>query len=289
MEPAIRATRTAAIKTVAVATRVTMFERRACAMAGWSASPSATSIADLLRARPEAPHPSLVGGERLIEVRFAEIRPERRGAVKLGIGRLPEQEVAQTHFAGGADDQVRVGQAAGIEMRRQPRLVELRQIGALAGELADSVDDLEPSAIVDGDVQDGSGTDASAFTGLAHLVLERRRQFMDPSGKPEFDAALCQLINLPTNGLGEQAHQGVDLVFGTRPVFCGKGIEGEHPDATLVGRLGDTTDGLDPCLVTHDARQQPLTGPAAVAIHDDRDVLGRGQLANWWFFAAKPP
>src|SRR5438270_737980 len=163
MEPAIRATRTAAIKTVAVATRVTMFERRACAMAGCSA------------------------------------------------------------------------------------------------------------------------TYASAFTGLAHLVLERRRQFMDPSGKPEFDAAACQLINLPTNGLGEQAHQGVDLVFGTRPVFCGKGIEGEHPDATLVGRLGDTTDGLDPCLVTHDARQQPFTGPAAVAIHDDRDVLGRGQLAHWWF------
>src|SRR5438270_11246028 len=102
MEPAIRATRTAAIKTVAVATRVTMFERRGCAMAGCSASPSASSIADLLRARPEAPHPWLVGGERPIEVRFAEIRPERRGLVKPGIARLPEQGVAQTRCAGVA-------------------------------------------------------------------------------------------------------------------------------------------------------------------------------------------
>src|SRR5437588_7436696 len=175
MEPAIRAASTAAIKTAAVATRTSMLERRAAATAGWLASPSAASIGNLLRPRSKAPHPALVGGERLVEVGFAEIRPERLGAVKLGVGRLPQEEIAQPHLAGSPDHQVGVGQATGVEMRRQARLIELGQIGALARQLADGVHDLEPTAVIDRDIQDGPRRDAGPLTGLSHLIPQRGR------------------------------------------------------------------------------------------------------------------
>src|ERR1700694_3183038 len=108
-EPAIRAASTRAISTAAVAMRVGMLDRRATTTGGWPAFASATSIGNLLRPGPESAHAPLVGGGRLVEDRAPEIQPERLGAVELRIGRLPEQEIAESHLAGGADHQVRVG------------------------------------------------------------------------------------------------------------------------------------------------------------------------------------
>src|SRR6202521_4156738 len=95
-EPAIKAASTRAISTAAVAIRVGMLDRRATTTAGWPASALATAIGNLPRPGPESAHTPLVGGERLVEVRAAEIRPERLGAVELRIGRLPEQEIAES-------------------------------------------------------------------------------------------------------------------------------------------------------------------------------------------------
>src|ERR1700716_210376 len=147
-EPAIRAASTRAISTAAVAMRVGMLDRRATTTGGWSAFASATSIGNLLRPRPESAHAPLVGGERLVEVRAAEIGPERLGAVELRVGRLPEQEVAEPHLAGGADNQVRVGQPAGVEVTREVGFVELREVRAIARQLVNRIDDLLAAAVV---------------------------------------------------------------------------------------------------------------------------------------------
>src|SRR5256884_1756761 len=101
-EPAISAASTTAIRTAAVPMRTAMFERRAALSAGSSDGASATSIGNLLRARAKASLPPLVGGDRLVEVGICEIGPERLSAVELGVGGLPEQEVTEPHFAGGA-------------------------------------------------------------------------------------------------------------------------------------------------------------------------------------------
>src|SRR6185503_12495838 len=50
------------------------------------------------------------------EFRFAELGPERGGDDQLGVGNLPEQEIAHAHFAAGADEQVRVGEVPGVEV-----------------------------------------------------------------------------------------------------------------------------------------------------------------------------
>src|SRR5690606_20694572 len=42
----------------------------------------------------EAPIARLICGDRLIEVRLREVRPERVGEVQLGVGGGPEEEVA---------------------------------------------------------------------------------------------------------------------------------------------------------------------------------------------------
>ena len=57
-----------------------------------------------------------------------------------------------------------------------------------------------------------------------------------------------------------------------RPVLGGEGVRGDrlHPD--LDRALDDVEQGGLALLVALGARQPPLLGPAAVAVHDDRDV-----------------
>src|SRR5699024_7281605 len=50
------------------------------------------------------------------EVRAAEVRPIGFAEVELGIGALPHQEPRQPLLSGGADDEVGVGLALGVEV-----------------------------------------------------------------------------------------------------------------------------------------------------------------------------
>src|SRR5438093_12224204 len=55
----------------------------------------------------------------LQQSRAVEVWPERLGDENLRIRNLPEQEIADAHFAAGADQQVGVRQALGIQVPRQ--------------------------------------------------------------------------------------------------------------------------------------------------------------------------
>src|SRR5438067_12897532 len=216
MEPAISAASTRAISTAAVTIRVGMLERRATTAGVWPASASAASIGDLLGPRPKTAHAPLVRGERLVEVGPAEIRPQRLRAVKLGVGRLPEQEVAESHFAGRADDQVRIGEPASVQVTRQGAFVELRQVRPLLRQFVDGIDDLLAAAVIDGDVEDGPPADPCSLSRLAHLFLGRGGEVLQPSRESQLDPALRQLIDLAADRLREQVHQGLDLVARSR-------------------------------------------------------------------------
>ena len=58
--------------------------------------------------------------ERLVQLRLAEVRPERGRHDELGVGDLPEEEVAHAHLAAGPDEEVGVGVLVGVEMLRRP-------------------------------------------------------------------------------------------------------------------------------------------------------------------------
>src|SRR5262249_46935280 len=56
--------------------------------------------------RSVPPLASAIIGDRLLQLRSAEIRPQRLGEDKLGIGALPQQEIADALLAAGADQQI---------------------------------------------------------------------------------------------------------------------------------------------------------------------------------------
>src|SRR5690242_4630047 len=61
----------------------------------------------------------LVGGERLLEVRPREVRPQHVGEMQLGVGGLPQQVVRDPLLARGPDQQIGV-----VHLRRVQQLPE---------------------------------------------------------------------------------------------------------------------------------------------------------------------
>src|SRR5438552_1750130 len=53
---------------------------------------------------------------RLVQLVLPEIRPEYITDVKLRVADLPEKIIADAHLAGGADKQIGIGHAGGVEM-----------------------------------------------------------------------------------------------------------------------------------------------------------------------------
>ncbi len=83
--------------------------------------------------------------ERVEQLLAAEIGPQRVDEQKLGIGGLPEQEIAEAVLAAGADQEVRLRQAAGEQagsekLRRDGLGIEAAFLGG-AGQLARGIGD----------------------------------------------------------------------------------------------------------------------------------------------------
>src|SRR5690606_19372818 len=55
--------------------------------------------------------------ERRFEIDRFEVRPQDVGEIELGIGRLPEQEVREPHFARGTDQEIERRHVGGVEVR----------------------------------------------------------------------------------------------------------------------------------------------------------------------------
>src|SRR5437764_7860472 len=67
---------------------------------------------------------SAIIGDRLFQIGAPEIRPQRLGKDELGIGALPQQEVADALLAAGADQEIRVREIHGQQMRGDQLLVD---------------------------------------------------------------------------------------------------------------------------------------------------------------------
>src|SRR6476469_2209741 len=63
-----------------------------------------------------------------------------------------------------------------------------------------------------------------------------------------------------------------DFLGAAPPILGRKCVKGEDLDAVIGRRLHCSADGFSPSLVTGNARQAALFGPAAVAVHYDGDV-----------------
>jgi len=108
----------------------------------------------------QAALPARVVAQRAQEVDTPEIRPVDLTEVVLRVHRLPQQEAGQTLLTRGADDQVRIRLALGVQVLGDVLLGQrVRYLlqggpgrGPLAQEIADRVGDLLPPAVADGDI-----------------------------------------------------------------------------------------------------------------------------------------
>ncbi len=74
---------------------------------------------ELLGGTPEAAFALAIGINGLIQRFAVEIGPQTSGEVELGVGQLPEQEVADALLAAGADEQIRLGRVGSSTVRRR--------------------------------------------------------------------------------------------------------------------------------------------------------------------------
>ena len=82
-----------------------------------------------------------------------------------------------------------------------------------------------------------------------------------------------QAVNLGEHGFGEQIHQSHDFFFGALPILGREGIDGEEANARVARRANELAHRRDAGLVTLQAIKRALFRPAAIAVHDDGDML----------------
>src|SRR5207253_1227756 len=85
--------------------------------------------------------------QRGTQVTLVEVRPELVDEDKLCVRELPEQEVRDAKLATRPDQQVRVGQLRGVEVRREHVLVDLTRLDAALDEPARCLHELGPAAV----------------------------------------------------------------------------------------------------------------------------------------------
>ena len=99
-----------------------------------------------------------------------------------------------------------------------------------------------------------------------------RRQAAAIAEHVDLHALTLQLGDFPGDVLLEQVHQRRDLRRRAVPVFLGEREQRQDFDARLDRAFDRFAHRLHPGPVTERARQPAFIGPAAVAVHDDRDV-----------------
>ncbi len=100
-------------------------------------------------------------------------------------------------------------------------------------------------------------------------------QLVEAAEQADLDALGPQLVRLAPDRLLQELEEPHDLVVGPRPVLATEGVEGHDRDAAPNGVAQELADRLDAGGVAVDLGDAPSPGPAAVAVHDDRDVPGQ--------------
>src|SRR5215475_2709968 len=96
----------------------------------------------------------LVLSNALEQMHSAEVRPQCRSYVNLGVRQLPQEKVTQAHLAAGAHDQVRIGQVLGVKMTSDRFFVDLQMVeSAIArrcvSQWTEGVDNLGARAVIE--------------------------------------------------------------------------------------------------------------------------------------------
>ena len=229
---------------------------------------------------PHPAKPALSGGEGgdgKVEGLLVEVGPEGLSEVELRVGELPEQEVADPLFSAGAYQEIGLGCVVHGQVRRQVGLGEVPTLLAHAPvHGVRGLDDVPPSSVVGGDGEGESGVLSGEPLRVLDLVEELPLEWAAVTDHLQADVELVHLGDLPPQDLDEEAHEEGDLVRGPSPVLAAEGEDGDELDAKLDGLEDHVVQDLGAALMPCDPRQESLTGPSAVPVHDHGDVPWHG-------------
>jgi hypothetical protein len=214
--------------------------------------------------------------------------PQALGEDELRIRRLPEQEVADPHFAAGADEEVGIGRVAERHVAVERRLVEVLGLDAADHRLPARLDDVPAAAVVEGDRQVDPGVVAGAVLGVLPGLAQLVRDLGAVADDADANAVAGELGEVLRDGDEDQAHQAGDLFARPLPVLGREREHGQVLDAAIGAGVDGAHERIDALLVAEEARHVPLLGPAAVAVHDDGDVARHGRRRDGTL-AIRPP
>ncbi len=147
--------------------------------------------------------------------------------------------------------------------------------GEVGEDAADGVDDLGAGTVVEGQGEGGAGVLCSGFGGPLHGVLHLLREVVGAADVGHADVVVVHALDVADEVALEELHEEADLGFGAaQVVFEREGVEREPGQVDAGGRFNDVLDGLGALLVAEKALECTFAGPAAIAVHDDGDVLG---------------
>ena len=145
-----------------------------------------------------------------------EVGPQRGNEDELGIGRLPQQEVAGALLAGGADEQVDVGHVGLVEVPGDHALVDLGRIDASRRHLARDplcrIGDLGSAAVVDAHREGEIRVAGRQPLGFLELVDDRLPQAWATARPPDSDTEIVHLVSTSADHITVEAHEETDLV-----------------------------------------------------------------------------
>jgi len=215
-----------------------------------------------------------------LQLGFAEIGPQAFGEVELGIGELPQQEVADAALAAGADAQVGLGQFAqlgeGVDEVDIDGFGVEAAVADLLGDQAHGVGNVPAAAIIRRHGHPGAGVVPCQFLDFGHAALDMPRERPAVADETQAHVGLVELVHLVAlQHRQEQRHQPLDLLGGTHPVFAAEGEQRQAGNLAAHAGEGDFPGGFGAMAVARLHRQSPALRPAVVAVHDDGDMLGQ--------------
>ena len=215
--------------------------------------------------------------QRCKQVGTIEIGPKGFGDEDFGVRNLPEEEIADTHFSAGADEEIGIGKIDGIEMARELFLgdgVRTAVAVAFAKDGVHGIDDFRAAAVVEGDRENHAAVARGGFRGFAGIFLDGQGKFFGASEETQADIVSLKERHFFANVLAKELHKEFDFGSGAAPVFHGESIEGERFDVKTRASFDGGARGFRACAMSGDTGQMTLLCPATVAVHDHGDVPG---------------
>jgi len=148
--------------------------------------------------------------------------------------------------------------------------------GEVGEDAADGVDDLGACSVVEGEGEGRAGVACGGLHGPLHCFLDFLREVVGTADVGHADVVVVHALDVADEVVFEELHEEADLGFGAAEIVLkGEGVEGKEGKIDAGGGFDYELNRLRSLLMSKEALESPLAGPATVAVHDDGDVLGK--------------